>query len=377
MRINVGSRKGASRPEGALLVLATLVSLGLSTPSTVAAPPDRGTPLQLVSGVVSGRAVDGLELIRASNRRIVLDRNGWLHDFDPLRTEHSLQGREGRFEPLEAMQMRARLAAEFGREFEVVATTHFLVVTPVARGAHWAQTFERLHRTFTTFFSLRGVRVLNGNFPMVAIVMPDRGSMQNYLATLGIRAPEALGVYDRASNRIVMYDHGGSHGGVATTICHEAAHQSAFNTGVHSRVVDTPHWIVEGVGGLFQSPALVEGRPGATRRDRCDPGLLATFEETYAGRTDALVRDVESLIGGDRMFSNRETVRAAYTLSWALTFYLVEAHGEALADLLNAYGRRPPLEPYAAVSRIRDFEQILGDDIATASHQLSRFFERL
>ena len=77
------------------------------------------------------------------------------------------------------------------------------------------------------------------------------------------------------------------------------------------------------------------------------------------------------------MFSNRETVHAAYPLSWALTFYLAEARGEAFADLLNLYGRRPPLQSYRKVSRIRDFEQVVGDDIATVSHQLSRFFDRL
>lgn len=77
------------------------------------------------------------------------------------------------------------------------------------------------------------------------------------------------------------------------------------------------------------------------------------------------------------MFSDRETSRAAYALSWAMTFYLVEARSDAFANLLHNYGRRPPLEPYADVSRIRDFEQALGSDIATVSHQLSRFFDRL
>ncbi len=307
----------------------------------------------------------------------MLDRDGWLHDFDPLRVEHSLHPREGRFQPLDATQMRARLAAEFGRSFEVTATTHFLVVTPVGRGTQWPQTFERLHRTFTTFLALRGVRVLEGNFPMVAIVMPDRESMREYLAELGIRTPDALGVYDQASNRIVMYDHGGSHGGVATTICHEAAHQSAFNTGVHSRVVDTPLWVVEGLGGLFQASPLVEGRPGVTRRERCDAGLLAVFEEIYAGRADLLARDLKSLVEEDRMFAGRESSRAAYALSWALTFYLVEARSDVYANLLHCYGRLPPLRNYEAVSRIRDFERILGADIATVSHRLSRFYERL
>lgn len=361
----------ANRRPAALVAIVFGITASVAASTAPAAPPER------VVGVVDGRPVDGLELVRAVNRRLVLDRDGWLHDFDPRQTDHALQPREGRFQPLDAMELRGRLAREFGKDFSVTATAHFLVVTPVDRGTHWPQTFERLHRAFVTFFSVRGVRVLDGSFPMVAIVMPDEAAMHRYLATLGIRSPGAVGVYDQASNRIVMYDHGSSHGGIAVTIYHEAAHQSAFNTGVHSRVSETPHWIVEGVGCLFQSASMVEGRRDATRRDRCDPGLLSAFEEIYGGQPARIAADLQSLIAEDQLFGQRESTRRAYALSWALTFYLAERRSGQFAELLNTYGQRPPLEVYDPVDRVRDFERITGESIDVLARQLARFFERL
>lgn len=371
---NIGSSRWRGERCGrraALTALAVGTIAALVAPIAAAAPPER------VVGVVDGRPVDGLELVRATNRRLVLGRDGWLHDFDPRQTTHTLQPHEGRFAPVEAMELRGQLAREFGRDFTVTATAHFLVVTPVDRGTHWPQTFERLHRAFTTFFSVRGVRVLDGNFPMVAIVMPDEASMHRYLATLSIRSPGAVGVYDQASNRIVMYDHGASHGGISTTIYHEAAHQSAFNTGIHSRVSETPHWVVEGVGCLFQSASMVEGRRGATRRDRCDPGLLSTFEEIYGSQPARIATDLKSLVAEDRMFRDRETTRQAYALSWAVTFYMAERRVDQFAEMLNTYAQRPPLEAYERTSRVQDFERMTGEPIDVLARQLSRFFDQL
>ena len=39
----------------------------------------------------------------------------------------------------------------------------------------------------------------------------------------------------------------------ADTIIHEAAHQTAFNTGVHTRCGDSPRWLVEGLGTMFEA----------------------------------------------------------------------------------------------------------------------------
>ncbi len=63
-----------------------------------------------------------------------------------------------------------------------------------------------------------------------------------------------LGYYSSRSNRITLYDVGGTAAGSAAwhqnadTIIHEATHQTAYNTGVHRRFAQTPKWVVEGLG---------------------------------------------------------------------------------------------------------------------------------
>lgn len=330
----------------------------------------------MLVGSIDGRSVSGLEVITAINRQIVLGSDGWIHDFDPRVTKAELRTEEGVFKPMDMMQMRAQLFAEFGRDFEISATRHYLVVQPRGAKENWPQIFEQLHRTFSSYFSARGVRVRTGNFPMVAIVMPDEASMQKYLHGLGAKISGVLGIYDRSSNRIVMYDHGKSSGRVAATICHEAAHQSAFNTGVHNRFADTPHWLVEGVGCLFQSPAMIEGRRNGPRRERIDPGLMYTYQSSYSGRPEKLAADIENLVADDAAFKNRVAVENAYAAAWAMTFYLSEREPVVFTGLVKCYAGRPPLQPYSAEERIADFVRICGVQPQTMAFRIAKFMDQ-
>lgn len=335
-----------------------------------------GSP-ELLVGSIDGRQVSGLEVISAINRQIVLGTDGWIHDFDPRVTKADLRVEPGEFKPLDSMQMRAELYAEFGRDFEIVATRHYLVVQPQGSKGKWPQIFEQLHRTFNTYFSTRGVKVRSGNFPMVAIVMPSEASMQQYLRSLGVNVSGVLGVYDRASNRVVMYDHGGQSGGVAATICHEAAHQSAFNTGVHSRFAETPHWLVEGVGCLFQSPAMIEGRRNGPRSERIDPGLMYAYQSSYSAAPEKLAADLEQLVANDAGFKNRASIEDAYTAAWAMTFYLSEREPAVFSELVKCYAARRPLEPYTTDQRASDFLRIVGVGPGTIGHRVAKFFQQL
>lgn len=337
----------------------------------------RAEPPQLVRGVIDGRPVFGLEVITAINRQIVLGNDGWIHDIDPRVKEVDLRVEQGSFQPMSAIEMRAQLSAEFGRDFEVVATTHYLVVQPRSVRERWADVFEQLHRTFTNYFTVRGVRVRSGNFPMVAIVLPDQASMQAYLKRLGISATGLLGVYDRASNRIVMYDHGAQSGGVAATICHEAAHQSGFNTGVHNRFAETPHWIIEGVGCLFQSPAMIEGRRNGPRSERIDPGLLVAYQSTYEGQPEKFANDIESLVRGDALFKDQRSIQNAYAASWALTFYLSEREPAVFSGLVRVFAAKEPLQSYSSQERVSEFIRVCGTEPRNVAVRVQRFLEQV
>jgi hypothetical protein len=272
------------------------------------------------------------------------------------------------------MQLRAELVREFGPRYHVATTQHFVIVQPEDSDRRWPDRFEQLHRTFLSYFRVRGVRLREGNFPMVAIVHADRESFHRAVPRAG---PQVLGIYDRRSNRIHLYEHGGGAHAFDTTICHEAAHQSAFNVGVHSRVAPTPHWIVEGIGCLFQAPALVAGHSGGDPRGRCDPQLLRLFEDHYSGDLPAFAAELQTLVRDDRPFRRAERTTRAYVASWALTFYLAERRETEFARLLETYAARPPFRNYPAAERARDFQSALGPVDLRLAKQIERFLQSL
>lgn len=343
---------------------------------STASVPGQETKSRFVRGEINGRDVNGVQLIRAINRSIVLGNDGWLHDFDPRETPADLQSSDTPFQPLQIMEMRQQLLREFGPNFQVTTTNHFIVVHPKNSTRAWANIFEQLHRTFVSYFEVRRVRVRQGNFPMVAIVFAREQEMARYLNKLNIKADNVLGVYDRASNRIVMYDHGDSSGGISSTICHEAAHQSAFNSGIHSRLAATPHWIVEGVGCLFQSPAMVQGKRQGPVEQRIDRQLLFQFQNTYA-TTNALANAIEDLVRSDQMFRQPQNVANAYALSWAITFYISERRTASFSELMRCYADLPTLESYPHDKRSEDFIRIIGSDYQILARQMLDYYKQL
>src|SRR6185295_16554928 len=113
-----------------------------------------------------------------------------------------------------------------------------------------------------------------------------------------------LGYYSPTTNRILMFDPGQSDwlaSSSAETIIHEAAHQTAFNTGVHTRFAATPRWIVEGLGTQFEARGVWQSRSYPNQADRINRGRLISFRQYLARRpTDAIAQIVSS----DRLFGS-------------------------------------------------------------------------
>ena len=321
----------------------------------------------------------GLHLIDSSTESLVMARDGWLHTVAADSRETKLRATQDRFEPASAMQMRNQLRSEFGRDYDVVATKNFLVVQPKGRGDRWPDMFENSHRAFTDYMTKRGVQVRKGRFPMVAVVLPDARAMYDELDRLNIDVSRVAGIYANRCNRVMTHD-GGRLSDIAATVRHEAAHQSAFNTGVHSRVNDTPSWITEGIGQLFEPAALSTGRAGSSRRiqDRVNRESLNHLRKILSLRSsEGLAWWVEKLVDGDEAFRDQSSVHTAYSVAWAMMFYLAERDNDAFADILNFTATRPPFENYHRGQRRIDFERIMGTDTLTFANQLTRYLNDL
>jgi hypothetical protein len=331
----------------------------------------------LVEFRIGNKWQSGLHLIESQSESLVIGRDGWLHTISRSEKSQAMRSIAGQFHPTTSVELRNQLRAEFGRDFEVIATQNFLVVQPKGRGSRWPKMFEQCHRSFVDYMERRGVKVRQGRFPMVAVVLPDARAMYDEIAKLGIDVSRVAGLYANKCNRVMTHD-GGALSSIAATVRHEAAHQSAFNCGVHSRVNDTPSWITEGIGQMFEPAAMSSGQSGTRLVERVNRDSVRQLRETIDMEDPAEVaRWVDRMIRSDDLFRNPTTIHTAYALAWSMMFYLAERDTEAFADILNFTATRPPFETYRSGQRMIDFERVIGSDVRDFSNRLTRFVANL
>ena len=76
----------------------------------------------------------------------------------------------------------------------------------------------------------------------------DRALMYEFVVPFDGPVTCTLGHYDPTTNRVFLFDVTSESGGGdwsenAATIIHEAAHQTAYNVGVHKRFTAAPRWL--------------------------------------------------------------------------------------------------------------------------------------
>lgn len=225
--------------------------------------------------------------------------------------------------------------------------------------------------------SVRGVKVRSGRFPMVAVVMPDESAMYREFKKLDIDMSRVAGVYSGMSNRVVTHD-GGRWEFIAETVRHEAAHQSAYNSGVHSRLTETPRWISEGIGQMFEPAGMTDKRRSSQLEDRINQESRQYIDRSFNGRSDVRMAEVVmDLVSGDSMFHRQDKVNEAYAVAWAMMFYLAEREPTRFAELLNHTARRPPFRKYPRSERLKDFERIVNCDPFEFSRKVAWFVDSL
>ena len=212
-------------------------------------------------------------------------------------------------------EFRAVLLRELGSGYEVSGTSHYLVAHPRDQRDKWAERFEDLYRSFVHYFSVRGFEPSPPPFPLVGVVCRNRAEFARYAAAQGDAVPNGVvGYYDIESNRITLYDMGGKADSAnwrqnAAVLIHEATHQMAFNTGVHSRYCPPPKWLAEGLAMLFEAPGVYDPRSQhAARRPRqprsaagVPAGVAAAPSAGVARRDRGLRRSIRASIPGPPM----------------------------------------------------------------------------
>jgi hypothetical protein len=326
--------------------------------------------------------------------------------------------------------LRDALRREFGKEFAVAGTRHYAVCAHGDQKARaYAETFEELFRTFQMYFSVRGFKINEPEFPLVAVVFPDYESFARYARAEKVEVSRTLrGYYQPASNRVALYesrdgllqsqlnpvrrvpqrqlslnlepgelslppdgverggrlgaqsrphssflaDHaawGAVEGSLKDTMIHEATHQAAFNTGLHSRIGESPRWVVEGLATVFEAPGIRNSGGGPAVRNRINHERFLWFGNYSNTRRTA--KSLEAFLSNDELF--RSAVLDAYSEAWAFSFFLIETRPRPYGDYLRAIAARDPLRAYPAAERLADFKKAVSRDLPLLEAEFLRF----
>ncbi len=346
----------------------------------------------------------------------LMDRDGQLNSIK-LKSVDLFGKISPQFEGLSPGRFRDKLLHEFGNKFEVVGTRHYLVCAARGAAEPYASLFEDLYRTFHVHFSTRGFEMTEPEFPLVAVVYPDRQQFASACQRDGITFSSGLrGYYLFTSNRVLLYGISktsaasddrersriGFHNpfanepthrllrvptasptsavafrGIADelkgTVIHEATHQVAFNTGLHNRVGRNPLWVVEGMATVFEAPGIRDRHNSQSISSRINRERFIWFRNFIQERREP--KSLSQFLGGDTLFQT--AALDAYSQAWALTFFLMETRSSQYARYLRTLAGRDPLKPYPAETRIDDFKREFGSDLDSFETEFLRYATRL
>jgi len=294
--------------------------------------------------VPAGRYV-GLPIHWGARDVALLEPSGKIQVFEAGDVSHH-RILEDVFQPHTLQQASLELQAELGSEFETVVAGPYVIGAPIGEAKRWETRFRALLAGYVRYFEVRGWPLRNPDFPLTVIVLPTRedffriGSKEVGGQKM---ASNLAGMYVPRTNRCLLYHI--SHAKSSTnweateaTIVHEAVHQLAYNTGAHERLFEHPLWFVEGLATMFEVPAVYDSSVhSSTIEARMHQEKLAAI---HALGLDAvrLGAYFQSLIASDDLF--RTQPEAAYALSWALTYYLVERMPRQYLDLVASQRSR-------------------------------------
>ena len=352
-------------------ILAIVASLACVTAARA------GTPAWMMQLELRGQTIEGQPLVWSHDQVILLGRDGVLWTFAPGEAANFRRTAD-RFRGLSQSELRGRLLREFGRGFEVSGTGHYLVVHPAGQRDQWAPRFEQLYRSFVHYFTARGARLDEVRVPLVAVVFSSREEYGRYAAQNQAQLlSDSIGYYCPISNRVLLYDAAADIPGAdwhvnAQTIIHEAVHQCAFNTGLHTRYNMPPRWLVEGLGTMFEARGVWDSARSRSQADRVHAEQLAVLRGyVAAGRAAGSLAE---FVSSDRPF--HRNAEAAYAEAWGLSFFLAETQPRQYLDYLKlTAGGSPPAANDA--HRLQEFQRIFGQNLAVLEAQYLRFIEKL
>jgi hypothetical protein len=182
-----------------LLIVAAIAAAVTSAPCASAAQPM--VELRLGNAAVKGRIVE-----RGRGWCSLYDREGRMHTID-LDKVTRFKKMSSTFAPHSFQTLRTNLLKEFGSSSEVATTRHYVVCAPRGRAKTYCDVFEKTWRRFHMYFAIRGFKMNDPEFPMIATVLQDRKSFLEYAKKENAKVDSSiLGYYWSTHNRVIMFE---------------------------------------------------------------------------------------------------------------------------------------------------------------------------
>lgn len=388
---------------------ACFLLLGLLQTVPTAIVPIASAAGRVIKVTVEGESITGQILAHNKEQCWLVSADGRMHGLDVSDVKR-FRSVGSRLAIDNAVRVRGRLQDELGRDYTVLASGRYVVAAPRATAQAHLRTFDEIGRTFVSYFAKRSIPLDQPRFPLVAIVFASQSEFAQYAAKDGIRATTGLaGYYLRTSNRVASFEqgsrtaqvgpvirtghlplpggpavfridlgradkpHASVAGGVKDTLVHEATHQMAFNSGLHNRAGSDPKWIIEGLATLFEPDAVRRNVASRSPASRVNDERLSWYKQRLASNWNSNM--LTDLVSSDRMFAT--DALDAYSVAWALTFYLNETRPREYAKFLRILKERDPLAEYTPEERLIDFRSTFGRDMHRFEVSMLRFLDSL
>ncbi len=302
----------------------------------------------------------------------LLERDGRMQPF-AIRDVTNYKPLAGAFRGYSMSDVRDQLVKEFGREYEVVGSAHYLVVGGRGRPRQYLTKFEELYRHLQVYLAARGFRIHEPEYPLIAVVFPDRSGFVDYCLKEKVKPSAGLrGYYLQGSNRVALYDTAES-ADVDDTIIHEAVHQVAYNFGLHQRIGETPLWVAEGLATTMEPENFRNGTSTMPLSAKINRSRYVQFRNYLAERRPA--NSLEDFVKSDHLF--KSATLDGYAQAWALTFFLLETRQQQYSQYLKTLSARSPLETYEEEDRLKDFRKAFGKNTTQLEAEFLRFLGRI
>lgn len=296
-------------------------------------------------------------------------------------------------EPFTPKEMGERLLQELPDGFRIHNAGQYVIAYQTEyQYAKWIGGLyeKRLHKAYKTFWKKKKFKLESPEFPFVAIVFKSKEEYTRYVQReLGEEPGSMVAYYNLMTNRVAMYDlTAGLDAGsrpihevlqdpraipMVATIIHEGTHQLVFNTGMQTRLAESPLWMNEGLSIYFETPNLNNKNgwrlPGLLNHDR-----LFQFRQTLNARPE---NSLETLVSDNSRFQNPETSLDAYAEAWALNYFLLREKPKEFVKYIKFMSQKKRLETDTSQQRLQEFKRFFGEDLSELDQEFLAYVYRL